>query len=44
LRVSKTHELLHGIRAGHVPLTMMGLSLPSLNTCLAKDATREGAC
>jgi hypothetical protein len=27
-----------------VPLTMMGLSLPLLNTCLAKDATREEAC
>jgi hypothetical protein len=27
-----------------VPLTMMDLSLPLLNTCLAKDATREGAC
>jgi hypothetical protein len=27
-----------------VPLTMMGLSLSLLNTCLAKDATREEAC
>jgi uncharacterized caspase-like protein len=27
-----------------VSLTMMGLSLPLLNTCLAKDATREGVC
>jgi hypothetical protein len=27
-----------------VPLTMMGLSLPLLNACLAKDATREEAC
>jgi len=27
-----------------VHLTMMGISLPLLNTCLAKDATCEGAC
>jgi hypothetical protein len=27
-----------------VPLTVMGISLPLLNTCLAKDATREGVC
>jgi hypothetical protein len=27
-----------------VPLTMMGLFLPLLNTCLTKDVTREGAC
>jgi hypothetical protein len=27
-----------------VPLTMMDLSFPLLNTCLAKDVTREGAC
>jgi len=27
-----------------VPLTVMGISLLLLNTCLAEDATREGVC
>jgi hypothetical protein len=27
-----------------VPLTVMNISLPLLNTCLAKDDTRERAC
>jgi hypothetical protein len=27
-----------------VPLTIMGISLSLLNTCLTKDATCEGAC